>query len=87
MEAESNINLVEKEEKSNKYYFIKGKEVYIMAREKYITREVTFTEVTALYLNKQVLSNEEQKTILGGSFDNEMDILKELVLIKMVIGK
>ena len=49
-----------------------------MAREKYITREVTFTEVTALYLNKQLLTNEEEKTILVGSFDNEIDILKEL---------
>ena len=49
-----------------------------MAREKYITREVTFTEVSALYLNKQLLTNEEQKTILVGSFDNEVDILKEL---------
>ena len=49
-----------------------------MAREKYITREVTFTQVSALYLNKQLLTNEEQKTILVGSFDNEIDILKEL---------
>lgn len=49
-----------------------------MAREKYITREVTFTEVIALYLNKQLLTNEEQKTILVGSFDNEVDLLKEL---------
>ena len=49
-----------------------------MAREKYITREVTFTEVSALYLNKQLLTNEEQRTILVGSFDNEVDILKEL---------
>lgn len=49
-----------------------------MAREKYITREVTFTEVSALYLNKQLLTNEEQKTLLVGSFDNEVDILKEL---------
>ena len=49
-----------------------------MAREKYITREVTFTEVSALYLNKQLLTNEEQKTILVGSFDNEVDLLKEL---------
>ena len=49
-----------------------------MAREKFITREVTFTEVSALYLNKQLLTNEEQKTILVGSFDNEVDILKEL---------
>lgn len=49
-----------------------------MARDKYITREVTFTEVTALYLNKQLLTNEEQRTILVGSFDNEVDILKEL---------
>lgn len=49
-----------------------------MAREKYITREVTFTEVSALYLNKQLLTNEEKLTILVGSFDNEVDILKEL---------
>ena len=49
-----------------------------MSRERFITREVTFTEVTALYLNKQLLTNEEQKTILVGSFDNEVDILKEL---------
>ena len=49
-----------------------------MAREKYITREVTFTQVLALYLNKQLLTNEEKLTVLVGSFDNEVDILKEL---------
>ena len=49
-----------------------------MAREKYITREVTFTQVLALYLNKQLLTNEEKLNVLVGSFDNEVDILKEL---------
>ena len=49
-----------------------------MAREKYITREVTFTQVLALYLNKQLLTNEEKLITLVGSFDNEVDILKEL---------
>lgn len=49
-----------------------------MAREKYITREVTFTQVLALFLNKQLLTNEEKLITLVGSFDNEVDILKEL---------